>query len=91
MASMRGAIELASTRGVTELASTRGVTELASTRGVTELAPMRGVIALGSIFGRSVESRIFHTPPSRTSTSVHRPSTFSGAPCPCPVFDTRQL
>ena len=70
--------------GWIELASMRELIKLPSVLGLTELTSMRGVIALGS-FGVNVETRIFHTPPSRTSTSVQRPSIFSGPPCPCPV------
>jgi len=51
-----------------------------------KLGSTRGMIGLGSIFGTTAEWRIFHTPPSRTSTSVHRPSTFSGPSCPRPVI-----
>ena len=86
LASIPGMTELAAMRGLTELLSVRGVIGLASIRGMTEIASMRGVIGLGSIFGTTVEWRIFHTPPSRTSTSVQRPSTFSGPSCPRPVI-----
>ena len=93
--SVRGAIGLASIPGTTELAAMRGRTESLSVRGVigpasipgvTELPSTRETIGLGSIFGTTVEWRIFHTPPSRTSTSVQRPSTFSGPSCPRPVI-----
>ena len=77
---------LDSRRGAIGLAFMPGVIALASMRGVIELASMRGMIGLGSIFGTTVEWRIFHTPPSRTSTSVQRPSTFSGPSCPRPVI-----
>ena len=84
VASMPGVAELAAMRGLTESPSVRGEIGLASGRGMTEIASIRGVIGLGSIFGTTAEWRIFHTPPSRTSTSVQRPSTFSGPPCPRP-------